>query len=37
MHNGQVYGLRLEAYSIELYYNRDRVRQLAWKYPRTAS
>jgi multiple sugar transport system substrate-binding protein len=33
MHNGQVYGLLLEAYSIELYYNRGRVRQLGVEVP----
>jgi multiple sugar transport system substrate-binding protein len=33
MHNAQGYGLPLEAYSIELYYNRDRVRQLGVEVP----
>lgn len=32
-HNGRVYGLPLEAYTVELYYNRDRVRQLGVEVP----
>lgn len=32
-HNGRVYGLPLEAYTVELYYNRDRVRALGVEVP----
>jgi multiple sugar transport system substrate-binding protein len=33
MHNGQVYSLQLEAYTVELYYNRHRVWQLGVEVP----
>lgn len=32
-HNGRVYGLPLEAYTVELYYNRERVRALGVEVP----
>jgi multiple sugar transport system substrate-binding protein len=35
-HNGRVYGLPLEAYTVELYYNRDRVRALGVEVPANA-
>lgn len=33
LHNGKVYGLPLEAYTVELYYNRDKVRQVGVEMP----
>ncbi|MEN0073343.1 MAG: extracellular solute-binding protein [Paracraurococcus sp.] len=32
-HNGHVYGLPLEAYTVELYYNRDKMRQIGVEIP----